>query len=216
MTCSRSSPTRKRPRRNSVLRVALTGGIACGKSVVARLLAEKGCVVFSADREAHALMAPGPAGLEGRRRPLRPVRPPSPTGRSTGPAWEPSSSPIRPPAASSTASSIPWSWPSRRRPSAGSSARAAPGIFVVEAALTVEAGLRPAFRPRGRRPLRQGRAGPPPAAPRDGIGQAEALRQDRLADARAREEASTRITSSTPRGTSPGRSSGPSGSTRSS
>lgn len=61
MTCSRSSPTRRRPRRNSVLRVALTGGIACGKSVVSRLLAEKGCAVFSADREAHALMSPGRA-----------------------------------------------------------------------------------------------------------------------------------------------------------
>jgi dephospho-CoA kinase len=59
MTCSRSSSTRRRPRRSSVLRVALTGGIACGKSVVSRLLAEKGCAVFSADREAHALMAPG-------------------------------------------------------------------------------------------------------------------------------------------------------------
>ena len=61
MTCSRSSPKRsRRPgRRNRVLRVALTGGIACGKSVVARLLAEKGCVVYSADRAAHELMRPG-------------------------------------------------------------------------------------------------------------------------------------------------------------
>jgi len=37
----------------------LTGGIACGKSVVARLLAEKGCALFYADREAHDLMRPG-------------------------------------------------------------------------------------------------------------------------------------------------------------
>ncbi len=59
MTCSRSSPSRKRPRKNSVLRVALTGGIACGKSVVARLLEEKGCFVHSADQAAHELMAPG-------------------------------------------------------------------------------------------------------------------------------------------------------------
>jgi len=36
----------------------LTGGIACGKSVVARLLEEKGCFVLSADRAAHELMAP--------------------------------------------------------------------------------------------------------------------------------------------------------------
>ncbi len=42
-----------------MLRVALTGGIACGKSVVSRLLAEKGCVVRSADEAAHAVMAPG-------------------------------------------------------------------------------------------------------------------------------------------------------------
>jgi dephospho-CoA kinase len=37
----------------------LTGGIACGKSVVARILAEKGCVVRSADETAHGLMLPG-------------------------------------------------------------------------------------------------------------------------------------------------------------
>lgn len=61
MTCSKSSRSRRRPRRNSVLRVALTGGIACGKSVVARILAEKGCVIYSADRAAHDLMGPGRA-----------------------------------------------------------------------------------------------------------------------------------------------------------
>jgi dephospho-CoA kinase len=42
-----------------VLRVALTGGIACGKSVVAQILAEKGCVVESADDVARDLVAPG-------------------------------------------------------------------------------------------------------------------------------------------------------------
>jgi dephospho-CoA kinase len=42
-----------------VLRVALTGGIACGKSVVSRVLREKGCVVQSADEAARAVMAPG-------------------------------------------------------------------------------------------------------------------------------------------------------------
>lgn len=42
-----------------MLRVALTGGIACGKSVVSSLLLEKGCVVQSADEAAHAVMAPG-------------------------------------------------------------------------------------------------------------------------------------------------------------
>jgi dephospho-CoA kinase len=44
-----------------VLTVALTGGIACGKSVVAGILREKGCYVHDADRTAHELMAPGGA-----------------------------------------------------------------------------------------------------------------------------------------------------------
>lgn len=37
----------------------MTGGIACGKSVVARLLEDKGCFVHSADHAAHELMSPG-------------------------------------------------------------------------------------------------------------------------------------------------------------
>jgi dephospho-CoA kinase len=37
----------------------LTGGIACGKSVVANILADKGCAVYAADQAAHALMLPG-------------------------------------------------------------------------------------------------------------------------------------------------------------
>lgn len=61
MTCSKSSRSKKPARRNSVLRVALTGGIGCGKSVVAKILAEKGCVIFSADESAHDLMRPGRA-----------------------------------------------------------------------------------------------------------------------------------------------------------
>ena len=44
-----------------MLRVALTGGIACGKSVVSRILREKGCVTRSADEAAHDLMSPGRA-----------------------------------------------------------------------------------------------------------------------------------------------------------
>jgi dephospho-CoA kinase len=59
MTCSKSSRSKRPPRRNRVLRVALTGGIACGKSVVARLLAAKGAFIYSADEAAHALMRPG-------------------------------------------------------------------------------------------------------------------------------------------------------------
>jgi dephospho-CoA kinase len=43
----------------SILTVALTGGIATGKSVIAKALADRGCYVQSADREAHDLMRPG-------------------------------------------------------------------------------------------------------------------------------------------------------------
>jgi dephospho-CoA kinase len=42
-----------------MLLVALTGGIATGKSVVARLLAERGCRIHEADKVARALMEPG-------------------------------------------------------------------------------------------------------------------------------------------------------------
>jgi dephospho-CoA kinase len=41
-----------------VLIVALTGGIATGKSVVAEVLSEKGCFVQNADQIAHQLIAP--------------------------------------------------------------------------------------------------------------------------------------------------------------
>jgi dephospho-CoA kinase len=42
----------------SILTVALTGGIATGKSVIAKVLADHGCYVQSADRVAHDLMRP--------------------------------------------------------------------------------------------------------------------------------------------------------------
>ncbi|MBC7348374.1 MAG: dephospho-CoA kinase [Candidatus Aminicenantes bacterium] len=42
-----------------MLIAALTGGIATGKSVVARILSEKGCFVQNADLLAHELMSPG-------------------------------------------------------------------------------------------------------------------------------------------------------------
>ncbi len=44
-----------------MLLVALTGGIASGKSVIADIFRQKGCYVDSADAAAHALMAPGRA-----------------------------------------------------------------------------------------------------------------------------------------------------------
>lgn len=42
-----------------ILTVALTGGIATGKSIVAEVLAGHGCYVQSADRVAHDLVKPG-------------------------------------------------------------------------------------------------------------------------------------------------------------
>ena len=45
------------------MRVALTGGIASGKSTVARVLAELGAVVIDADLLAREVVAPGTEGL---------------------------------------------------------------------------------------------------------------------------------------------------------
>jgi dephospho-CoA kinase len=42
-----------------VLRVGLTGGLACGKSLVAHALAELGCHVLEADRLGHEVLLPG-------------------------------------------------------------------------------------------------------------------------------------------------------------
>lgn len=42
-----------------MLRVGLTGGIGCGKSTVAAMMAELGCHVLNADKMAHAVIAPG-------------------------------------------------------------------------------------------------------------------------------------------------------------
>lgn len=47
-----------------MLRIGLTGGIAAGKSVVARRLAELGAVVVDHDRLAREVVAPGTVGLE--------------------------------------------------------------------------------------------------------------------------------------------------------
>lgn len=46
-----------------MLFVGLTGGIGAGKSVVARMLAERGAVVFDADRLAREAVAPGSPGF---------------------------------------------------------------------------------------------------------------------------------------------------------
>jgi dephospho-CoA kinase len=42
-----------------MLRVGLTGGIACGKSTVAAMMRELGCHILDADRMAHRLIEPG-------------------------------------------------------------------------------------------------------------------------------------------------------------
>ena len=42
-----------------MLRVGLTGGLASGKSTVAKMMAERGAHVVDADKVAHELMAPG-------------------------------------------------------------------------------------------------------------------------------------------------------------
>ena len=47
-----------------ILRVGLTGGIASGKSTVARTLAGLGCVVLDADAVVARLYRPGEAGYE--------------------------------------------------------------------------------------------------------------------------------------------------------
>ena len=45
-------------------RIALTGGIACGKSALARFLSEQGCDVWDADAVVHAVEAPGGAAVQ--------------------------------------------------------------------------------------------------------------------------------------------------------
>jgi dephospho-CoA kinase len=42
-----------------MLRVGLTGGLACGKSTVAKMMADRGAHVVEADKVAHELMTPG-------------------------------------------------------------------------------------------------------------------------------------------------------------
>jgi dephospho-CoA kinase len=48
-----------------LLRVGLTGGFACGKSTVARMMAERGAHVVFADEIAHQLMRPGEPVYDG-------------------------------------------------------------------------------------------------------------------------------------------------------
>ncbi len=56
-----------------MLRVGLTGGIACGKSTVASILRELGCAVIEADPLAHALIEPGQSAYADVRREFGPA-----------------------------------------------------------------------------------------------------------------------------------------------
>ena len=51
-------------RRPPLLRVGLTGGIACGKSTISRHLAQRGAFVVDMDRVAHEVMEPDGAAYE--------------------------------------------------------------------------------------------------------------------------------------------------------
>ena len=44
-----------------MVRIAITGGIACGKSLVGSMMREQGVAVCEADEIAHAVMQPGAA-----------------------------------------------------------------------------------------------------------------------------------------------------------
>jgi len=57
----RATPPAGGPWRRIMLKVGLTGGIACGKSTVAAMLAARGASVLQADLVAHELMRPGQA-----------------------------------------------------------------------------------------------------------------------------------------------------------
>ncbi len=46
------------------MRIALTGGIACGKSLLARYLSSMGLAIIDADDVVHELEAPGGAAVE--------------------------------------------------------------------------------------------------------------------------------------------------------
>lgn len=153
----------------------MTGGIASGKSVVARLLAEKGCVVRSADETAHALMLPGRPAWKAVAARFGPtvLRPDGTIDRSRlGPVV------FADPAARRFLDRLihPLVLAEHMKEVRRMEREGRPRIFVVEAALTVEAGYASHFdrvvvvhcsRAEQVRRLRA----------RDGIGRAEALRR---------------------------------------
>ena len=48
-----------------MLKIGLTGGIGCGKTMVANLFKQKGTEIIDTDRISHALVKPGKVGLKG-------------------------------------------------------------------------------------------------------------------------------------------------------
>jgi dephospho-CoA kinase len=48
-----------------MLKVGLTGGLACGKSFVGEALADMGCLLIQADELGHSVLAPGGEAYEG-------------------------------------------------------------------------------------------------------------------------------------------------------
>ena len=64
-----------------MLNVGLTGGIACGKSTVARMLVEKGAILIDFDELGPCRRRTGRAGVEGDRLPFRRRRSSFRTGR---------------------------------------------------------------------------------------------------------------------------------------
>jgi dephospho-CoA kinase len=60
----RFNPPPERGKHRAMLRLGLTGGIACGKSVVGAILKETGFAVLDADSLAHKLIEPGQPAYE--------------------------------------------------------------------------------------------------------------------------------------------------------
>ena len=61
--------------------IGLTGGIACGKSAVAAMLAERGVAIVDADQGAREVVAPGSEGLAAVVEAFGEDRPPEARGR---------------------------------------------------------------------------------------------------------------------------------------
>ena len=164
-----------------MLRVGLTGGIACGKSHVLRRLAARGCRTLDLDAVAREVTAPGGAALARDRGALRRGRAGRAAARSTArpsPRWC-SRTPRRAPGSTRIvhprvrAAEALWAAGFAGEPGA---------VLVTDAALLVESGRPPALRPAGGGALRA-RAAAARLRARDGLDEAAARARDRGADA---------------------------------